>query len=150
MTRPTIFLLALALAAPAAHAQAVFRSVMPDGKVVYGDKPAPGAKESRRVDVSTPNIATPPQPGAVSVPTPQQQAADAADARVKAAQQELQAAKVALEAGSEPREGEHIGIAGGGTRLTDAYFQRIKSLEAAVAAAQKKLDDAYANRGSAR
>jgi hypothetical protein len=149
MRRPTLFLLALALAAPAAHAQAVFRSVMPDGKVVYGDKPAPGAKEAKQVNLPPPNIATPTPPGSPAA-APQQQAADAADARVKAAQQELQAAKAALEAGSEPREGERIGIAGGGTRLTDAYTQRIKSLEAAVAAAQKKLDDAYANRGSAR
>jgi len=151
--RQILLLITLALAAATALAQQpqpIFRSVMPDGKVIYGDKPAPGAKESRRVDVSSPNIATPAQPGAVSAPTPQQQAADAADAQVKAAQQELQAAKAALEAASEPREGERIGIAGGGTRLTDAYFQRIKSLEAAVAAAQKKLDDAYARRGPAR
>ncbi len=149
MTRPTIFLLALALAAPAAHAQAVFRSVMPDGKIVYGDKPAPGAKESKQVSLPPPNISAPTPPGSPAA-APRQQAADAADAQVKAAQQELQAAKAALEAGGEPQEGERIGIAGGGTRLTDAYFQRIKSLEAAVAAAQKKLDDAYANRGSAR
>jgi hypothetical protein len=149
--KDTKILVALAFVATTAHAQAVFRSVMPDGKVVYGDKPAPGAKESRRVDVSSPNIATPTQPGAVSAPTPQQQALDTADAQVKAAQQELQAAKAALEAGSEPREGERIGTATkGGSQLTDAYYQRIKSLEAAVAAAQKKLDDAYASRGPAR
>ena len=65
MLRYIPLLFALALASPAAHAQAVFRSVMPDGKIVYGDKPAPGAKESKQVNLPPPNIAAPTQPSAV-------------------------------------------------------------------------------------
>ena len=149
MLRLTILLIALALTATAAQAQAVFRSVMPDGRIIYGDKPAPGAKESKQVNLPPPNISAPTPPGSGG-PTSQQQAADAADASVRAAQQQLQAAKAALETGREPREGERIGTAGGASRLTDAYFQRIKTLEAAIAAAQKQLDDAFARRNATR
>ena len=146
-----ILVIALALVATAAQAQnqPVYRSVMPDGRVIYGDKPAPGAKESKQVNLPPPNISAPTPPGSGG-PTSQQQAADAADASVRAAQQELQAAKAALESGREPREGERIGTAGGGSRLNDAYDQRIKSLEEAVAAAQKRLNDALDKRNAAR
>ena len=148
--RLTACAIVLALAAGAACAQGVYRSVMPDGRVIYGDKPAPGAKESRKVDVSSPNIATPGPSGGLSSPTPQQQALDTADASIKSAQQELDNAKAALEAGREPQPGERIGIAGGGSRLNEAYEQRIKGLEDAVAAAQKRLDEALAARNAAR
>jgi len=148
--RLTACAIVLALAAGAACAQGVYRSVMPDGRVIYGDKPAPGAKESRKVDVSSPNIATPGPSGGLNSPTPQQQALDTADASIKSAQQELDNAKAALEAGREPQPGERIGIAGGGSRLNEAYEQRIKGLEDAVAAAQKRLDEALAARNAAR
>ena len=37
-------LLALALSA-AGWAQTIFKSIMPDGRVIYGEKPVPGAKK---------------------------------------------------------------------------------------------------------
>lgn len=145
--RRFFLLLACALAASAAHAQ-VFRSVMPDGKIVFGNKPEPGAKESKQINLAPLNISTPgpgpapassgsaePLPGAIN---------NTVD--VAAARQNLDAAQKALAAGREPNEGERIGIAtkGGSPRsqLTDAYHQRIKSLEDAVAAAQKQHDEA--------
>ena len=94
-------------------------------------------------------LSSPAQPGTAGA-SAQSQALDAANAEVQSAQMALDAAKAALEAGREPREGERIGIAGGGTRLTDAYAQRIKSLEDAIANAQKRLDDALARRNAAR
>lgn len=139
----------LALAAASAHAQGIFRSVMPDGRVVYGDKPAPGAKESKPVVLQKPNIALPTPPSA-SEPSPQQKDFNAADADVKHAQVELDRARSALAAGAEPQEGERTGTKGGASRLTDAYSQRTKSLESAVAAAQARLDDARARRNAAR
>lgn len=43
-------MLLLVLAAPAAFAQEeIFRSTMPDGRVVYGESPFPGAKSVRKV-----------------------------------------------------------------------------------------------------
>jgi len=148
-----MLLIVLALAATAAQAQAVFRSVMPDGSIVYGDKPAPGAKEAREVNLPPPNIANPPPaPPKQSAPAaaPRQPAADSANDQVRSAELDLQKAKAALEAGREPQPGERIGRAGGGTRLTDAYFERIKSLESSVAAAQKKFDDALVQRSGGR
>jgi hypothetical protein len=140
------FLLTLALMATAVQAQAVFRSVMPDGKVVYGDKPAPGAKESKQVNLAPLNISTP-APG--STPAPPDTLAPAGNnnsADVATAQQNLEAARRALEAGRELREGDRIGIAskGGATnsRLSDSYLNRVKQLEDAVAAAQSQLEEA--------
>jgi hypothetical protein len=140
-------LLALALAATTAHAQGVFRSVMPDGKIVYGDKPALGAKESKEVNLPPPNImAAPPAPasppaGSAEPPTLKGDS----NADVVAARNKLDAAKKALETGSEQREGDRIGVAKGGgatSRLSDAYLQRVKALEDAVASAQAQLDAA--------
>ena len=147
MSRPMRCILTfvfLALVALSAHAQGVFRSVMPDGKIVYGDKPAPGAKESKQVNLAPLNISAPTQGSSAPPEQPQPTGAGVPD--VASARQNLEAAQKALEAGREPQEGERTGIAtkGGGarTQLTDAYFQRVKSLEDAVAAAQAQLDSA--------
>ena len=149
--RQILLLISLALAATAAQGQTVFRSVMPDGSIVYGDKPAPGAKEAKEVSLPPPNIAKPPpaQPSAPAT-TSRQPAAESADDQIRNAERELQKAKAALETGREPLPGERIGTAGGASRLTDAYFERIKSLENAIAGAQKKLDDALAQRRGGR
>ena len=139
--RQTLLLLALACAALTAQAQAVYRSEMPDGRIIYGDKPAPGAKEAKEVVLQKPNIIAPvsTKPG----PSVQQKDAGAGGDRVQSARQALDAAKAALAAGREEKEGDRIGTATkGSARLTDAYFQRVKALEDAVAAAQKQLDDA--------
>ena len=58
--RQATLLIALAFAATAAQGQTVFRSVMPDGSIVYGDKPAPGANEAKEIILPPPNIAKPP------------------------------------------------------------------------------------------
>ena len=134
--------------ASAADAQPMFRSVMPDGKIVYGDKPAPGAKEAKQLNLPPLNVST---------PAPAQAPAGASDApptgstnsNVAAARQNLDSAKKALEAGREPLPGERSSFAnkGGGTnsRLNETYTQRIKSLEDAVTAAQTQLEEAQRN-----
>ena len=142
---PHLLMLALALATIGAHAQKpVYRSVMPDGKIVYGDKPAPGAQESNQVNLPPPNIVAPTPRSAA--PQGATGTAAAASTDVRKAQEALDAARAALESGREPQEGERTGVSrkGGGanSQLNDAYYQRIKSLEAAVATAQTKLDAA--------
>ena len=148
-------LTALAFAVSLAHAQTVFRSDMPDGSVVYGDKPAPGAKEAKKITLPPSNIVTTPRPTApASKPTPapaaKKPAVETPDAEVTRAEKELEAAQAALAAGRDAREGERVGMVRGNSRLSEAYFERIRSLEAAVAAAQKKLEDAYERRRYAR
>lgn len=153
--RKAILLFALALLALAAQAQNYYyQSVMPDGQIIVGDKPVPGAKDVKKIPLRAGNISaplsSPAQPGAAGA-SPQSQALDTAIADVQSAQMTLDAAKAALEAGREPREGERIGTAKkGSSQLTDTYYQRIKSLEDAVTNAQKKLDEALARRGAAR
>lgn len=130
----------------AAHAaQTLYKSTMPDGKVIYGESPAPGAK---RVDTIEP----PPAKTGVTTATDTEKAR-AAQAAAKAsaggsapgpladARQALQKAEAARDAGKEPLPGERLGTAGGGSRLTEAYFERQKSLEGAVEAARKRVQD---------
>ncbi len=152
--RKLLSMLTLSFAACAVWAQPFYyQSVMPDGRVIIGDKPAPGAKSVRQIPLRAGNIATPIQsparpaaaPGAASP-----QGADSPEPDVNTAQQELDAARVALQDGREPQPDDRIGTAGGASRLTEAYFQRVKTLEEAVANAQKRLDDARAQRKSAR
>lgn len=58
--------LALALAASAAiAADDIYRSTMPDGSIRYGEEPAPGAKQVKKVPA-------PPASTGVSVVTPQE------------------------------------------------------------------------------
>ena len=141
--------LALLAYAGSGVAQPVYKSTMPDGKVVYGEKPVAGAK---RVDTIEP----PPAKTGVTGLTPEEKAraeklareraaATAAAAKsgsaLDAARKALAQAEAARDTGKEPLPNERIGIAGGGTRLTEAYFARQKDLEAAVVAARKRLSD---------
>ena len=129
-----------------------YQSIMPDGRKVIGDKPAPGAKEVHKMPLTNGNtsapLSIPAQPGDGAASN--QQTLDAATAEVTAAQRNLAAAKAALESGQEPQGGERTGTAKGGSQLTGAYAKRIKSLEDGVAAAQKQLDDALSRRNAAR
>ena len=152
-TRPArniLLPLVFALLASAAHAQPMFRSVMPDGKIVYGDKPAPGAKESKQLNLPPLNVSTP-APAQAPAGASDAPPAGSANSNVAAARQNLDAAKKALDAGREPLPGERSGIVskggGAGSRLNEAYAQRVKALEDAVTAAQNQLDEAERNAG---
>jgi hypothetical protein len=148
MTRKLLALFA-ALCAANAGAQTVYKSIMPDGSVIYGEKPAAGAKKVDTIETPTAKTGT-------STITPEEQAR-AAESRLRAVApavppgrgQEAQDARLALknaeaarEAGKEPLPTERLGLAGGGSRLSDAYFARQKSLEDAVAAARKRVEEA--------
>jgi hypothetical protein len=137
-------LVALLFAAAGAGAQTLYKSTMPDGKVVYGEKPEPGAKQ---VDTVT----APPKTGTTIV-TPAEKkgvdqriekraaTADAQRRELEDAYQQLKKAEAAREAGKEPLPGERLGTATGASRLTDDYWIRQKSLEAAVEAARKRVE----------
>ena len=135
-----------AAAQPAA--QPVIKSTMPDGKVVYGEKPAPGAAKVEKIE-------PPPAKSGITVVTPEEKArleqltkertGKPAVEGPKAnpldeARKQLKQAEEALEAGKEPRPGERLGTVGGKSRLTDDYFKRIQGLEQAVADARKRVE----------
>jgi hypothetical protein len=161
VTRPTLLslLTLLAVAAAPAFAQMAYKSTMPDGRVIYGDKPEPGARKVEQISVAAPRTS----PGAAAGGSrgeegspndqgrvkQQEEAARARSAdreqrqqRVREAEQALKTAEDAKRAGEEPLPGERIGTAGGGSRLTDEYFERQKQLEQRVEEARRELSEA--------
>lgn len=145
--------LCVLLPQPAA-AQTLYKSTMPDGRIVYGDKPAPGAAKVEVTESDTSKTG-------LGVTTPREQEAmrnseraslqrQTRDDRVAAAEQALKNATVAREAGEEPLEGERIGIVSPAgarrTRLTEAYFERQRKLEEAVDLARRELAQAKAEK----
>jgi hypothetical protein len=155
MNRSAFVLLGLLLAA-SAQAQTVYKYQMPDGRVTYSDKRVPGAKLVEELE-------PPPAPtGAAAEEARRRAAREAAAVRAAAAKQEvgnkrsldqawidlrhwnqkLEEARVALEAGREPREGERIGTAAGRARMNDAYWNRQRTNAAAVAEAEARAREA--------
>ena len=148
--RARIAVLLIAFAASGAFAQTMYKSTMPDGRVIYGEKPVPDAK---RVDTVTP----PPPKSGISTVTTQEKARVEQQAKQRTAtdnsqflreeaRRALEKAETARETGKEPLPGERIGTAGGASRLTEAYHVRQKRLEEEVHAARKGLDQAQATR----
>jgi hypothetical protein len=117
---------------------------MPDGSVVYGDKPAPDAV---KVEETRPDI----KKGGIGGATPREQEAlkemekaraqrEADQEKVRAAEQALRDAEAARAAGKEPLASERLGTESGKSRITDAYYERQKKLDEAVEKARRDLD----------
>jgi len=143
-TVPLAGILAAALLAQPAAAQTLYKSVTPDGRTVYSDKPVPDAvkTEKKELDSSKQGIA-PPTSGEKAtlrqLESDRQERENAND-RVRRAEIAVHDAEVALDMGKEPQPGERLGTAGGNQRLTDGYFARQKKLEDAVTAARRNLE----------
>jgi hypothetical protein len=148
-------LAAMVLIGSAALAQTVYRSTMPDGRVIFGDAPAPGAAKVEPLNLPPPSTASPLVSPAEKERI-QSSARDTAEKRREAQQQleaarnELSSAQAALADGKEPLPGERLGIAGGGSRLSDDYWARQQRLKDAVTEAQQKIDAAQAALNSLR
>jgi hypothetical protein len=142
-----IFAVCLLVCAGYAGAGQVFKSTMPDGKVIYGPEPAAGAKKVEKITPKTQDsgvrISTPEQKRDLDQREAQQQAQTTRrDAELEELKRALQNAEAAREAGREPHDGDFIGTARAGTRLNDEYWERQKTLEAAVQDARKRLEAA--------
>lgn len=152
LLRRLVVCAAALLMATAASAE-VYRSVLPDGRVVYSDSPPADAARTETVDLPpppTPEERTEAaavesaieQAGQTARDPDRTAAIQAADAEVKAAEKELAAARKRLEDGKIEREGDRIGIVGrrgGSARQSDAYWQRVGNLELEVQAAEGRL-----------
>jgi hypothetical protein len=149
LLRLTCVLVAALLLQPAA-AQILYKSTMPDGRIVYGDKPADDAV---KVEETRPDI----KKGGIGGTTPREQEAlkemekaraqrEAGQDKVQAAEQALRNAEAARAAGKEPLEGERIGTAGGASRLNETYDVRQRKLEEAVEKARRDLEAARAGK----
>jgi len=160
----TIFLAlifaAMCLSVTSVHAETIYRSVGADGKVTYSSLPVPGARESKAIDIES---LTPEQRRASLQLRLQEKSLSAqvnaqlqsrekkwkrVDHEIISAQKALADAESALQNGRTPLPGERRGNVGGGSRLTEAYFQRLKNLEAQVKQAKQRLDKAYEARNA--
>jgi hypothetical protein len=133
------------LAVPAA-AQTMYKSTMPDGKVLYSTQPEPGAKKVEKMAPNTQNsgiqLSTPDQKRDLDHRESQrQEEVSRRQAEIEQLEDALAKAEAARDAGKEAREGDFIGTASG-MRLTEEYLERQKTLEANVQAARKRLEEA--------
>lgn len=131
----------------------IYKSVMPDGRVIYGEQPQAGARTVEKSVVNVNDTGVQPVSrevieGASQRASKRSQALAEVSREVQAAEVDLRAAESEREAGREPLPGERLGIVGPGTRLTEEYFQRQQMLEERVEQARKRLEKAqqgYAN-----
>jgi hypothetical protein len=138
-------MLAAALALQAG-AQVLYKSTLPDGRVVYGDKPDPAAVKSELIKPDTKKIGVVPPTSRETATLNELERArikrEGGDSRTRTAEEALQKAEAAREAGKEPLPGERLGTAGGASRLTDDYWKRQKKLEEAVETARRNAEQA--------
>jgi Domain of unknown function (DUF4124) len=149
LLRLTCVFIAAVLLQPAA-AQVLYKSTMPDGRIVYGDKPADDAV---KVEETRPDI----KKGGIGGTTPREKEVlremeksrtqrEAGQDKVQAAEQAVRNAEAARAAGKEPLENERIGTAGGASRLNESYYDRQRKLDEAVDKARNELEAARAGR----
>jgi hypothetical protein len=145
----------LLLATAASQAQEIRKYITPDGKTIYSDTPIPGAREAG-------SVASPPPVDPEAREEAEAAAREAAEranesaaqrqqeaaglASIEDAEKQLEMARETLAAGKEPLPGERTGTAGGGSRLTDAYFERQRANEQALRDAERALEEARARR----
>jgi len=147
-------ILALMLAASSlSSVSEVLRSVDKNGNVTFSDQPVPGSVEA------TPVVIDAPPPSRQEVSESEQEAQETIRkanqigqeteagsfdraAAIKAAQMNLDSATAHLREAQVVGEGDRQALAGGGSRLTPAYLQRVQDAEQQVMDAQQKLDAA--------
>jgi hypothetical protein len=150
---------AAVLPTPCVQAQTVYKSTMPDGHIVYGQKAVKGAAKVQKLEPALPAIEVEPEAAEALRRREREQAAEIdkrlavrrsarerSDAEVVTAQEALGAAEKALVAGQEPLPGERVATVDGGSRLSQEHFDRVKALEDDVKAAKERLDRARRER----
>ena len=137
-------LIAIALTFPPVAAQTVYKSTMPDGRVIFGDRAEPGAVkvETSKPDTSRTGVQINP-PGAERAvqggESARKRSESSAD-RIREAEEAVRKAEAALANGKEPLPGERTGTAGGGSRLNDSYWTRQKQLREDLVKARDYLN----------
>lgn len=164
----TVAILATLLCCGAFAQDRIYKVRLPDGRIMFTDRPPPGAQV-----LSEREFPAPPPPAAAAaagaarddaVPAPAQARADDAASRlreraaevdrafvaVQNAERELEQAKQALEEGRAPLAGEMIGTARGRVQQGPAYRERLAGLEKAVGVAEQNLTKAREALNAAR
>ena len=146
---------AKALVPAAMAAESIYKSVMPDGRVMYGEKPQPGARSVKKSTVSISDTGVKPASKTEidSINRRAQKRSLLLDKTLKivqTAESDLRKAEIDREAGIEPLPGERLGIVGRGTRLSEAYWRRQQILEERVDTAKQLLKKARQGYNEAR
>lgn len=146
-----LFALLLAILSAVAAAETVYRTVDAEGNVSFTDEPPPTGSGVEEITIDAP----PPPASRVRQSEQEAQAAinkanrnqmrrEAADEQrsmeLREAEKALEQAQKNLEEAKVVREGDRRGKAGGGTRLTTEYLNRVKAAEKGVEEAQSRLD----------
>jgi len=134
-----------ALWAPLAAGQINYKSVMPDGKVIYGDKPAPGAVRVEQLKAAPSkgvSISSPKDAAAVRQMESSRAGRQAGGQKVRAAEEAMKRAEAAMAEGKEPGEGDRIGTVSGAQRFSDQYWERQKRLAAEYEVARASYEKA--------
>jgi hypothetical protein len=137
-------LMAVALPIHLASAQTLYKSTMPDGRVVYGDREEPGAVkvETSKPDTSRTGVQinSPGEKSAVEETARARRSTEASADRLRQAEEQVRQAEAALANGKEPLPGERSGTAGGASRLNDSYWARQKKLREDLVSARDNLN----------
>jgi len=143
-------------------ADVIYKSVGKDGVVTYSDTPISGSVKTETIEVDT---LSPEERRAALMMRANQKHLDQEtlermrakeeewrkiDQEILRAQADLKDAEEALENGRAPLPGETKGTAGGFSRLSESYFQRLESMEQAVKDARDRLNEAYQAREQLR
>jgi hypothetical protein len=158
IVRAALVLTVLGLAPASALAEHIYKYRMPDGTILYTDsesgftdqytkgkleetltEPSPAPEE---VDAAMQARRQAQAQNANEAAAAQANGVNAAYAMVIAARQALQNAEQVLQAGLEPLPGERLGLVNGHTRLSPAYWARIRGLRLDVESAQDRLNRA--------
>lgn len=140
-------LMAITIVTSQVSAETVYRAVDEKGNVTFSDKPVSSAAQEEQIRINAP------VPSAERRQETQQREAELQKAasqtgasslqsyadRKKAARQNLRDAEKRLEDARQVREGDRKGTAGGGSRLTLEYQERVRGAEANVEQARQQL-----------
>jgi hypothetical protein len=148
----------LGLAALPALGQHVYKYRLPDGTILYTDSQSGYTDRYTNGKLEETLIEPTPSPAEVdsamharresrarnsaAANATQSTGIDAAYAMVGDARQALQNAEAALQVGLEPLPGERLGNVDGHTRLSPAYWARVRGLRLNVHATRDRLDRA--------
>ena len=138
MNYKIISLLLLAAISQPATADAL-RSVDKDGNITFSDAPVAGSVESETISID----AAPPSRDSLNASQREAQAIIDKANRIDtgkhretqqnpSSKQRVESARKELEDSKVVREGDRIGKAGGGTRLTPEYLERVRKAEQAL------------------
>ena len=144
MNYKILSVLLLAAISQQATADNALRSVDRDGNITFSDERVPGSVESERISIDAP------APSRDSLNESQREAQAIIDKanridtgnqretqQGQSAEQRVESARKQLDASKVVREGDRIGKAGGGTRLSPEYLERVRLAEQILKEAEK-------------